>query len=299
MEPNNHNKNQNKNLDKKKNFNFFLRHTAVKSTIKNILLSDYIQENEDNLNYILTPNKETVFRVNVMAVIVNKEKQGSITNFLIDDGTGKIILRSFEEDQKINLLDIGNLILIIGRVRIYNQEKYLSPEIIKKTRPLWLKLRSLELNITKEQCPEEEKIEIDSFLPKSINKKEVVNKLKVEFKKEPLEKTKEQDQEKNKEDKINLELRKNLPFTASKEDLIEEIIDEETVAEDSLEINEEDSLLPVQKLSKLIQELDQGEGVLIEEVIEKSPLDKTEELIEKMLLNGDIFQNMPGKIKVL
>ena len=39
--------------------------------------------------------------------------------------------------------------------------------------------------------------------------------------------------------------------------------------------------------------------VSIEEVIEKSLLDNTDDLIKKMLENGDIFQNTPGKVKVL
>ena len=58
-------------------------------------------------------------------------------------------------------------------------------------------------------------------------------------------------------------------------------------------------MLPIQKLTNLIKELDTGDGVLIEEVISKSPLNDTEQLIEKMLENGDIFQNLPGKVKVL
>ena len=38
---------------------------------------------------------------------------------------------------------------------------------------------------------------------------------------------------------------------------------------------------------------------MIEELISKSMLNDTEQLIEKMLENGDIYQNLPGKIKVL
>ena len=69
--------------------------------------------------------------------------------------------------------------------------------------------------------------------------------------------------------------------------------------EEEENISEEAELLPIQKLTNLIKELDTGDGVLIEEVISKSPLNDTEQLIEKMLENGDIFQNLPGKVKVL
>ena len=65
---------------------------------------------------------------------------------------------------------------------------------------------------------------------------------------------------------------------------------------DSLNVEED---LPIQKIIHLITELDKGDGVFIEEIIEKSTLNETEKLIQNMLENGDIFQNYPGKIKVL
>ena len=38
---------------------------------------------------------------------------------------------------------------------------------------------------------------------------------------------------------------------------------------------------------------------MMEEIISKSPLNNTEQLLEKMLESGEIFQNSPGKVKVL
>ena len=60
-----------------------------------------------------------------------------------------------------------------------------------------------------------------------------------------------------------------------------------------------EEILPAEKMMSLIKELDRGQGVLIEELIEKSPLKETELLITKMLENGEIFQNAPGKVKIL
>ena len=62
---------------------------------------------------------------------------------------------------------------------------------------------------------------------------------------------------------------------------------------------EEDQEIPFQKLVRLIKELDQGDGVAIENLLEKSSLDHTEQYIQQMLERGDIFQVRPGKIKVL
>jgi RPA family protein len=62
---------------------------------------------------------------------------------------------------------------------------------------------------------------------------------------------------------------------------------------------EEETTLPGQKISTLIQKLDEGTGVLIEEIIERSQMEGTEQLINRMLEQGEIFQITPGKVKVL
>jgi len=221
----------------------YTRHNSIKTTISELVLGEFVQEGE-NLNYLITETGQKVFRLNVLAIVVGKEKRGHITNIFIDDGTEKIVVRSFEENETITNISIGDVVMVVGKVRTYNKEKYISPEIIKKTNHLWLKVRSLELERKKNEMKQEKTKLID--IPKKQEEKQ------------------------------------NKNFIGDVEEVVEE-----------------DILLPLQKLSKLISELDKGEGVLIEKIIEDSPLEKTEELLEKMLENGDIFQNTPGKVKVL
>jgi len=225
----------------------FDRDSAIKTTIKEVTCGDYVQEGDQSVNYLLTKNGQKLFRVNITAAVLHKEIHGTITNTLIDDGSEKIILRSFEENKVIREITIGDVVLIIGRVRVYNKEKYLSPEIVKRINPLWLKVRSLEL--------------------KNFGEEGVKN---------------------NDRNQSLVKEEKNL-----------EIPEEKGVDGEFYEDVKEDLVLPVQKLRKLIAELDDGNGVSIEEVIEKSLLDNTDDLIKKMLENGDIFQNTPGKVKVL
>ena len=218
----------------------YQRYVAIKTTIKVLLEGEYKQENEETPNYLLTIGQEKIFRMNLMATILNKEIQGNITNFLLDDGSGKINLRYFEESKILVKLNIGDVVLVIGKLRIYNQEKYISPEIVKKINPAWLKVRALKTkNI----------IEAPKII---VEKEEVVE---------------------NVEEKLI------------------EVVQEE---------NDKDvELLPIQKVTELIKSLDKGEGVMIEEIISKSPVNDTEKLLEKMLEGGEIFQNSPGKVKVL
>ncbi|MEK6969895.1 MAG: OB-fold nucleic acid binding domain-containing protein [Nanoarchaeota archaeon] len=226
------------------------RFFAVKTTIKNLLLSEYLEGEDQKPSYLLTLEQQKIFRFNILATVVNREQQGAITNFLIDDGTEKIILRFFEENKNSKNITIGDVLLIIGRVRTFRQEKYISPEVVKKINPLWLKVRFLELKKSSKEFTENPEI-----IKTDKSKTNKIIKIK----------------------------------TKTKSDFEEE----------EGEFEEENLELPNQKLKKLISELDTGSGVFIEEIIEKSSLEKTEQLLEKMLETGEIFQNIPGKVKIL
>lgn len=241
----------------------YFRYPAEKVFIRQLLKGEYIEEKEESPNYLLIDEEKKIFKVNLIATIVNKEKIGSLTNFLLDDGTGEMILRFFEEDKKVDGLKIGDTIICLARPRKYNQEKYLSPEICKKINPLWLKVRQKELKRKNKDLFQEKPEEAD--IGKNLGN--------------ALEKD---DHAKNNDSK-------SLP-DQELEEINEEII--ENIAENS-------EILPFQKMANLIKEMDKGNGVPIEEIIEKSKEANTEELINKMMERGDIFQNQPGKVKVL
>lgn len=229
-----------------------IKPVAVKVLLGELNNGSYIEEDEQSPNYFLTADQRKIYRLNIMGVVIDKQKQGSITNFLLDDNTGKIVMRTFEDSKFVNELNVGEAILVIGRIRKYNQEKYISPEIIKKINPLWLKARSMEF---------ESKIIASAIEPADAEDKAVSPKMP-EIK--PLHQV------------LNTG---------------EEVIIEEEIVQD-----EE---LPTHKLMVLIKEMDGGNGALIEEVIEKSTLNDTEKLLQKMLEKGDVFQNLPGRVKVL
>ena len=98
---------------------------------------------------------------------------------------------------------------------------------------------------------------------------------------------------------VELDVKKEEISPSIVEEKIVETIEKPIIEEISEETKEQEKLLPIEKITQLIKKLDQGEGVLIEEIIEQSILDDTEQLIEKMMESGDIFQNQPGRVKVL
>jgi RPA family protein len=149
------------------------RQIAYKVKINDILKGEYIKEEGEWVpNYIEIENKK-VSRINLMAVVVSKEnlENTNYQNLLIDDGSGKISIRSFEEQNNFNSIDVGDFVLVIGRPREYFNEKYIVSEILKKIEdPLWVEVRKLELD--KKEIKVEQVIEESIEEPKDdINKK--------------------------------------------------------------------------------------------------------------------------------
>lgn len=125
----------------------FKRRVAFKFRIGNILNGAQNFEGE-RLQSVSIHGKE-VSRVNLVANVVDKfiqegeKKFGSLT---LDDASGQIKAKVFGEDvEKFNDLNQGDTLLVVGLLRSWNEEIYLTPEIMKKTDPKFLLVRKLEV----------------------------------------------------------------------------------------------------------------------------------------------------------
>ncbi len=123
------------------------RQVAYKVRIKDILEGKYVKENGWTPNYVIVNNSQ-ISRVNIIAVVVSKEEgiSSSYKTITIDDGSGKINARTFDKQFLFNNIEIGNIVLMIGRPREFGNEKYIVPELIKRIDDRrWIELRKLEL----------------------------------------------------------------------------------------------------------------------------------------------------------
>ncbi|MFH1771090.1 MAG: hypothetical protein ABH828_06065 [archaeon] len=151
------------------------RQTAKKCRIKDILKGRYVKREGWDPNYFETIVGK-VSRANILGTIVSTEEN----SFLIDDGTGAIQLRSFEEENIFSGKKLGDVVLVIGKPRVYNEQIFLVPEIIKKIENLsWIKFRAEELKNNASKTPVEEEIifeeknvsDISGTLAESVMKK--------------------------------------------------------------------------------------------------------------------------------
>ena len=90
-----------------------------------------------------------VVRVNVVANVVDKfssEGEKKYSTLTIDDASGQIRLKMFGDDvAKFEGIAPGDTVMVIGFCRFFNDEIYLSPEIIAIKDPRYLLVRKLEL----------------------------------------------------------------------------------------------------------------------------------------------------------
>ena len=126
----------------------FQRQVAYKVNISD-LLNGVITKDDVSAGFIKL-NGLNVSRANIIATVVYKSDDSSYASILIDDGTGKISLRSFENKGIFSNIDVGDAVLVIGKIREFSNEKYIIPEILKKINNTeWMNLRKLELKNNK------------------------------------------------------------------------------------------------------------------------------------------------------
>ena len=136
------------------------RNVALKISIKEIIDGLYIKDDDNSPNYI-NSTRGKLFRANIIGVVVSKELGLGFDTLAINDSTGTINIRSFENRDILKKINLGDVVLIIGRPREYNGEKYILPEIVKPLENnLWAILRKKELNI--ENIQPEIKISVET-----------------------------------------------------------------------------------------------------------------------------------------
>jgi len=125
------------------------RQIAYKVRIKDLINGRYVKEEGWQPNYIITNDGRQVSRVNLVGTIVLKPTEENLNyqSIIVDDGSSKISVRSFEGDVLKNV-NVGDVILLIGRPREYGSEKYIVPEIVRVIdNKKWIDIRKLEIEL--------------------------------------------------------------------------------------------------------------------------------------------------------
>ena len=128
----------------------FKRHIAYKLRIGDILIGKPVVD-EERFSFLEFGDKKIV-RINILGNIVDRYEsagrdEGRKYVFLtLDDGSGQIRLKIFGDDyEKFKDVVQGQTVVVIGVLRHWNNETYISPEIIREMDPRYLLVRKLEI----------------------------------------------------------------------------------------------------------------------------------------------------------
>lgn len=98
-----------------------------------------------------------IVRINIVGNIVDKYESEGEKKYIfltLDDGSGQIQLRIFGDDVgKFQAINQGDTVLVIGVLRNWNNNTYISPEIIRDLDPKYLLVRKLEMEKERSKDP--------------------------------------------------------------------------------------------------------------------------------------------------
>jgi len=134
------------------------RQTAYKFWIKD-LYSGIPKVDETTQLKAFEVRGKSVVRVNVLGNIIDTSVQDNYGSMTIDDGSAQIRLKVWNDDVELmKEKQVGDFVMIIGRLSDFNNERYVRPEIIRNMSFDWALLRNLELNHEYGAPSREEKI---------------------------------------------------------------------------------------------------------------------------------------------
>lgn len=241
-----------------------LRQTTSRARISDIINSNFIRKEGFEPSYVLTDLGQRISRAYLIGTIVDKfmSEAGNYSSITIDDDSDSIRIKAFRE--QVNIFDsfnIGDLVMVIGKIRNYADENYIIPEIAKKiTDPNLESLHKLE--ILKESLLRKKTL--------GIIKKEKENFGDVE--------------------KLKKYVKKQHGIDA---DVVDSILETLTTEEETKEKDYKPLLL------ETLDRLDEGKGVEFRKLLEESKLPENtfEEVINEILSEGVCFEPTPGVIK--
>ncbi len=241
-----------------------LRQTMIRSRIYDIVNGKFVRKEGLEPSYVLTDTGQRISRVNLLGTIVDKfmSEDGNYSVITIDDDSDSIRIKTFREDVSIfDNLEIGDIVMVIGKVREYAGENYIIPEIVKKIAdPNYESLHKLEI------------------LKQLIKQKKILEEI-----------NKEKDKLGNVEE-LKEHIRKKYDIDSdSLEGIFETLsIDEETKEKDYKPL-----------ILEILEKLDKGEGVEFKKLLEQSKLQENtfEEVINELLSEGICYEPSPGVLK--
>jgi RPA family protein len=240
-----------------------LRQTMVKSEISDLVNGSFVRKEGFDPSYVLTGLGKKISRVKLVGTVTNKfmSEDGNYSSITVEDDSGGIRAKAFGEETGIfDSVDLGSIVTVIGKVKEYNGEKYVSPEIVRKADINYENMHKLEVikgRTGQKKVFDTVKSEMGKFSDIGEMKKYLVKKHEI--------------------DETELD------------GIIEDMVGKE-------EVKEKDHK-PF--LLDLIDQMDKGKGIEIKKLLTESKLklEVFEEVMNELITEGLCYEPKPGFVK--
>ncbi len=243
------------------------RITAQKTNAFELVRGKYVKRPGFESNYVLTNMGRRLSRIRLVGLVVDKyvSEEGNYAAITLDDESDTIRCKAFMNMKIFDSVNAGDLVDVVGKVREYNGEIYLMPEIIRKVDPNFEVLRMLEIAKT------------------ILEQKKLISKIS-SFKSQVADLS---------------EIRVLAKQEGIKPAQLDAVLEAEEVIRASLE---QQALAKTESRSKIlgvIESMDKGEGVDYNVILRQSGLaeENVDSTIQELLESGTCFEPKPGKIK--
>ncbi|MFB6265524.1 MAG: OB-fold nucleic acid binding domain-containing protein, partial [Candidatus Nanohaloarchaea archaeon] len=153
------------------------RLTARKVRIEDVKGGKYYEKEGFDPNYVLTPHGMVVSRARVLGTVVDTfvnddESYGAVT---IDDGSGTIRGKFFQDLGKMEEVEEGDIVELVGKVKEYDGERYVNPELVLERSPTYELVRAVELKQLRDEW--EEYVELAHEMEDGNSRESVIQEL--------------------------------------------------------------------------------------------------------------------------
>ncbi|MDY6773963.1 MAG: hypothetical protein SVS85_02085 [Candidatus Nanohaloarchaea archaeon] len=257
------------------------RLTARKARIEDLKEGKYYEQEGFDPNYVLTPTGLVVSRARVLGTVVDTfvNDDGSYGAVTVDDGSGTIRGKFFQDLGKMEEVGEGDIVELVGKVKEYDGERYVNPELVLERSPTYELVRAVELEQLRNEW--EEYVELARELREEGKSDENIVQ---ELQGEGLS-------ERDAEGVVQF-----VEEGGSERDREEE--PEQETQEEEMEDEKEDRR---EAVVDAIEKLDEGEGVEYGDIREDAGIEEEtlEEVVNDLLSDGTCYEPRPGRIKKL
>lgn len=112
-----------------------LRQTAIVARISDVIENRFVRKEGLEPSYVITKFGQKISRVKLMGTIVDKfvSDMGNYSTITIEDDTASMRVKAFQDNADVfDEFNLGDLVTVVGKVREYNDENYVIPEIVKR-----------------------------------------------------------------------------------------------------------------------------------------------------------------------